>query len=105
MSLRHRICVNCKNTSFEKLNNKTIKCLNCGLETDIRRKERFRSKKKETSKDKRSSYVPVEVICSCGEVLIKKLDNPWSGNKASLKEAWENHYCKNGLTSNDLLYD
>ena len=51
-------------------------------------------RRREFQKDKRKSYVPVEVICSCGEILVKTLDNPWSDNKELLRKFWEHHYCK-----------
>ena len=104
MSVRRRICVNCENSIFTKLGKNHIKCNQCGLVTDIRRNERFREKKKKTSKEERRVYEPVIVTCQCGVVLVKGMKNPWSEEKEKLKKVWEEHYCKEGVTKEELRY-
>ena len=104
MSVRRRICVSCQNTSFSKIEKNHIKCNQCGLVTDIRRKERFREKKKKLPKEDHRVYEPVTAICSCGEVLLKGMKDPWSEEKEKLKRVWQEHYCKKGVTKEELRY-
>ncbi len=79
-------------------------CNQCGLVTDIRRKERFREKKKKLPKEDHRVYEPVTAICSCGEVLLEGMKNPWSEEKEKLKRVWKEHYCKKGVTKEELRY-
>ncbi|OLS17008.1 MAG: hypothetical protein HeimC3_50400 [Candidatus Heimdallarchaeota archaeon LC_3] len=68
------------------------------------RKERFREKKKVLSKEERRVYEPVSVACGCGEMLLKGMKNPWSEEKKNLKRIWQEHYCKKGVTKDELRY-
>jgi hypothetical protein len=65
----------------------------------------MREKKKVLSKEEHGAYKPVTVTCSCGVVLLKGMKNPWSEEKEKLKKMWEEHYCKEGVTKNELLYE
>ena len=79
-----------------------MKCTQCGLVTDIRRKERMREKK--LKKEKSPPYVPVEVICSCGEIIINEMKSPWGEDRDRLKKIWQQHKCKTDISRKDLIY-